>query len=104
MEVCICDGGSEGSVKDCPMAHKISAGGRMGWEWCRSGDRGPIVESRRGGVLGFVAVSSVCVAHTGIADGRIGWDRGGSGNRGPIVDTRLGGVIGVVVGAAEYVE
>ena len=94
MEVCICDGGSEGSVKDCPMAHKISAGGRIGWEWCRSGDRGPIV----------VAVSSVCVAHTGLADGRIGWDRGGSGNRGPMVDARIGGVIGVVVGAAEYVE
>ena len=76
----------------------------MGWEWCRSGDRGPIVESRRGGVLGVVVVSAVCVAHTGIADGRMGWDRSGSGSRGPIVDTRVGGVIGVVVGAAEYVE
>ena len=104
MEVCICDGGSDGSVKDIPMSHKGSAGGRIGWEWCRSGDRGPIVDSRRGSVLGVVVVSSVCVAHTGIAGGRIGWDRGGSGNRGPIVDTRIGGVLGVVVGAAGCVE
>ena len=36
MEVCICDGGSDGSVKDIPMSHKGSVGWRIGWEWCRS--------------------------------------------------------------------
>ena len=104
MEVCICDGGSDGSVKDIPMSHKGSAGRRIGWELCRSGDRCLIVDSRKGSELGVVVVSTVCVSHTGIAGGRKGWERCGSGNRCPIVDNRIGGVLGVVVGAAGCVE
>ena len=54
VEVCMCDGGSDGSVHDIPISHNGIAGGRIGWGRCGSGKRGPIVDSRMGGVLGVV--------------------------------------------------
>ena len=50
----MCDGGNEGSVKVMPISHNGIAGGRIGWGRCGSGKRGPIVDSRMGGVLGVV--------------------------------------------------
>ena len=57
----MCDGRRDGSAKAIPISHNGIAGGRIGWELCGSGNRGPIVDNRMGDMLGVVVGVAVCV-------------------------------------------